>query len=956
MDFKPTKKTQEALKQTISMAIKKSHQHISPAHILYCIVNQKDGLASPTLRAAGADPQVILKEADRIINEIPGTVNKVSKPEFDPDSLKALTAANDLSYDLGDQYVSTEVLLAGIAQGDTEISQIMRANKATTDNIKKAFEDVRSGGSVDSSRPEQRFKALEKYSIDLTERARSGKIDPVIGRDAEIRRVVQILSRRSKNNPIVIGEAGVGKSALLEGLALRIVAGDVPESLKDKRLLSIDMTAMIAGAKFRGEFEERLKGVLDDVKNSDGQVISFIDEIHTIVGAGGEGAGDAANIIKPMLARGELRLIGATTLDEYRLHIETDPALVRRFQQVVVEEPTIPDAIGILRGIKEKYEIHHGVRIQDPALVAAVELSARYITDRYLPDKAIDLMDEAASRLKMDMDSSPEELDQLERTVNQMQVEREALRRESDDASRERLNQLEIELSDEREKLNEMKARWGNEKSAIQEYQLQKSDIDSMQERAKQYERDGEFHKVAEIRYETIPRLEEKLKEAEEKMREASGGRGTLVTEEVTADIVAEVISSWTGIPAGKMLHGESKKLQDMESILQKRVIGQDHATEYIAKAVRRSRSGVSDPNRPIGSFMFLGKSGTGKTELAKAVADFLFDDERAMIRIDMSEFSEKHSVSRLVGAPPGYVGYEQGGQLTEAVRRKPYSVVLFDEVEKAHPDVFDILLQVLDEGRLTDGQSKLIDFRNTVLILTSNLGALGTQEDMIAAAKRHFKPEFINRLDSLVTFNSLEREQLAGIVDIQLGTLIKRMDDQRITLSVNKDARVWVADRGYDPAYGARPLRRAIQDHIGDPLADLILDGAAGEGSTIYVGVAQDKSRILMGTTPIPPLNEEDNGKSQSEDIPVNDVQDDELDLLMAQANAPESHSEALNNTSEGYTSSEGSQSLREPFGAPEPRFDSENLSTTDQSEYELPDDDIDWDEIMGLNDDDDD
>ena len=698
---------------------------------------------------------------------------------------------------------------------------------------------MRGAAKVTSENPEEQFQALEKYATDLTARAREGKIDPVIGRDQEIRRVVQVLSRRTKNNPVLIGEPGVGKTAIVEGLARRIVAGDVPESLKGKTLLSLDLGSMVAGAKYRGEFEERLKAVLDEIKASDGQIITFIDELHTIVGAGatGEGSMDAGNMIKPMLARGELRLVGATTLDEYRKYIEKDAALERRFQQVYAAEPSVEDTVGILRGLKERYEVHHGVRIMDSALVAAAELSNRYITNRFLPDKAIDLVDEAGSRLRMEIDSSPQEIDELERVVRRMEIEELALKKETDAASQDRLSKLQQELADEREKLGELKARWVNEKKAIDEVQQAKEELEDLKRQAEIAERDGDYELTSELRYGRIPELEKQVADAEIR---ANAQANTMLTEEVTPDTIAEVVSAWTGIPAGKMLQGETQKLLNMEAELGRRVVGQKEAVKAVSDAVRRARAGVADPNRPTGSFLFLGPTGVGKTELAKALADFLFDDESAMVRIDMSEYGEKHSVARLVGAPPGYVGYDAGGQLTEAVRRRPYTLVLFDEVEKAHQDVFDVLLQVLDEGRLTDGQGRTVDFRNTVIILTSNLGAGGTKEEVMEAVKRNFKPEFINRLDDVVMFESLSSELLAGIVDIQLDALASRLQGRRLNLQVSDAAKLWLAERGYDPAYGARPLRRLVQQAIGDQLARQLLAGDVLDGDTVHVDVAE--------------------------------------------------------------------------------------------------------------------
>ena len=848
MSFTPTTKTGEVLQDALKKATAAGNPDIRPAHILVALLEQEGGITAPLLEAAGVNPSGVLTRAKELVDGYPSASgSNMANPQFNRDALNALNAAEELAGELGDEYVSTEILLIGIATGHSDAAKMLADAGATKDALRGALTSVRGNKRVTTENPEDQWQALEKYATDLTARAREGKIDPVIGRDAEIRRVVQVLSRRTKNNPVLIGEPGVGKTAIVEGLARRIVAGDVPESLKGKTLMSLDLGSMVAGAKYRGEFEERLKAVLDEIKESDGQIITFIDEIHTIVGAGasGEGSMDAGNMIKPLLARGELRLVGATTLDEYRKYIEKDAALERRFQQVFVGEPSVEDAVGILRGLKERYEVHHGVRITDSALVAAATLSDRYITSRFLPDKAIDLVDEAASRLRMEIDSSPEEIDSAERIVRRLEIEEMALEKETDVASKDRLEKLREELADEREKLTALKTRWQNEKSSIDDVRAVREELDALRTESEKAEREGDYGRVAELRYGRIPELEKKLEAAEESVSEAE--ENAMLKEEVTPQEVAEVVSAWTGIPAGKMMQGETEKLLEMESVLGHRVVGQRDAVEAVSDAVRRSRAGVADPNRPTGSFLFLGPTGVGKTELAKALAEFLFDDERAMVRIDMSEYGEKHSVARLIGAPPGYVGYDAGGQLTEAVRRRPYTVVLFDEVEKAHPDVFDVLLQVLDEGRLTDGQGRTVDFRNTILILTSNLGAGGTREQIMDAVKRAFKPEFINRLDDVVVFDPLSAEQLRGIVDIQVRGLAQRLSARRLVLDVADEALDWLAERGYDPAYGARPLRRLVQKAIGDELARRLLAGDVRDGDRVEVTVADNGESLKV-------------------------------------------------------------------------------------------------------------
>ena len=855
MEQKFTTMAQEAVGDAIQSASAAGNAQVETLHVMDALLRQENGVARSLIEAAGGDPQAIGAAVRNALVALPSASgSSTSQPQASRQLTAAIAQAEKEMQQMGDEYVSTEHLLIGIAASKpNQSAEILEKNGVTAASLRKAVPGVRGGAKVTSPDAEGSYKALEKYSTDLTAAAKEGKLDPVIGRDQEIRRVIQILSRRTKNNPVLIGEPGVGKTAVVEGLAQRIVAGDVPTTLQGKKLISLDLGSMVAGSKYRGEFEERLKSVLNEIKNADGQIIPYIDEIHTIVGAGAaEGSMDAGNMLKPMLARGELRLIGATTLDEYRENIETDPALERRFQQVFVGEPSVEDTIAILRGLKQRYEAHHKVTIGDDALVAAATLSNRYIPGRQLPDKAIDLVDEAAAHLRMELDSSPEEIDELQRKVTRLEMEEMQLKKAEDPASKERLGKLQAELADTREKLSGLKARWDAEQAGHNKVGDLRAKLDDLRVQADKFTREGNLAEASKILYGEIPAIQKELAAAESADAESADAGAAnpadepMVPDRVDADSVAEIVSDWTGIPVGRLMQGENEKLLHMEDYLGKRVIGQKEAIAAVSDAVRRSRAGISDPNRPTGSFLFLGPTGVGKTELAKALADFLFDDEKAMVRIDMSEYMEKASVSRLIGAAPGYVGYEQGGQLTEAVRRRPYSVVLFDEVEKANPEIFDVLLQVLDDGRLTDGQGRTVDFKNTILIMTSNLGSqFLVNEDMDADAKKkavmdavhmNFKPEFLNRLDDIVMFHPLTREELGGIVDIQVAGVSQRLTDRRITLDVTDSAREWLANTGYDPAYGARPLRRLVQTEVGDQLARMLLAGKVHDGDTVLV------------------------------------------------------------------------------------------------------------------------
>jgi ATP-dependent Clp protease ATP-binding subunit ClpB len=859
MDFeKYTERSRGFLQSAQALALREGHQKFSPEHVLKVLLDDEEGLASNLIRAAGGDPQSALSAIEASLRKQANVSGGgAGQLYLTPELARVFDAAQKLATKSNDSFVTAERLLQALAMEKSEAATALKNAGVTPQALNQAINDVRKGRTADSASAEQSYDALKKYARDLTEAAQNGKLDPVIGRDEEIRRTIQVLSRRTKNNPVLIGEPGVGKTAIAEGLALRIVKGDVPESLKDKKLLALDMGALIAGAKFRGEFEERLKAVLSEVTSSDGGIVLFIDEMHTLVGAGkADGAMDASNLLKPALARGELHCVGATTLDEYRKHVEKDAALARRFQPVFVTEPTVEDSISILRGIKEKYELHHGVRITDAAIVASATLSNRYITDRFLPDKAIDLMDEAASRLRMQVDSKPEELDELDRRIMQLQIEREALKKETDTASKDRLTKLERELVETEEKSAVMTRNWQAEKEKLASASKLKEELETARYDLETAQRKGDFAKAGELTYARIPELEKKIAEAE-----ATGGT-KLLEQAVTESHVAQVVSRWTGIPVDKMLEGEREKLLTMEMELQKRVVGQEDAVVAVSTAVRRARAGLQDPNRPIGSFMFLGPTGVGKTELTKALAGFLFDDEHAMVRIDMSEYMEKHAVSRLIGAPPGYVGYDEGGALTEAVRRRPYQVVLFDEVEKAHPDVFNVLLQVLDDGRLTDGQGRTVDFKNTLIIMTSNLGSEflvslaegqdvdAVKDQVMEVVKRSFRPEFLNRVDDIILFHRLMRLHMGSIVEIQLARLAKLLSERKISVELSAEAKALLAEKGYDPAYGARPLKRVIQKAVQDPLAEEILSGRVKDGDTVKVDV-QAGALVFNGVAP---------------------------------------------------------------------------------------------------------
>ncbi|HZV19217.1 MAG TPA: ATP-dependent chaperone ClpB [Sphingobium sp.] len=846
------------LQSAQTVAIRMNHQRISPEHLLKALLEDEQGMASGLIKAAGGNPAIALREIDGALGKVPAVSGSGAQqaPGLDNDAVRVLDSAEQVAQKAGDSYVTVERLLLALALATTTAAgKALAAAGLKAEALNGAINQLRGGRTADTASAEDRYDALKKFARDLTEAAREGKLDPVIGRDEEIRRTIQILARRTKNNPVLIGEPGVGKTAIAEGLALRITNGDVPDTLKDRTLMALDMGSLIAGAKYRGEFEERLKGVLDEVKAGEGQIILFIDEMHTLIGAGkSEGAMDASNLLKPALARGELHCIGATTLDEYRKHVEKDPALQRRFQPVFVGEPTVEDTISILRGLKEKYELHHGVRITDSALVSAATLSNRYITDRFLPDKAIDLMDEAASRLRMEVESKPEEIENLDRRIIQLKIEREALRKETDQASKDRLDALEEDLANLEQQSAELTTRWQAEKEKIAGEAKLKEQLDGARIELEQAQRAGNLGRAGELSYGVIPQLEKQLQEAQ------SAAKGAMLREEVTSEDIASVVSRWTGIPVDKMMEGEREKLLAMEAELGKRVIGQADAVKAVSTAVRRSRAGLQDPNRPLGSFLFLGPTGVGKTELTKALAGFLFDDDNAMVRIDMSEFMEKHSVARLIGAPPGYVGYEEGGVLTEAVRRRPYQVVLFDEVEKAHGDVFNVLLQVLDDGRLTDGQGRTVDFTNTIIVLTSNLGSqfiagLGDDEpvekvedQVMEMVRAHFRPEFLNRLDEIILFHRLGAGHMAPIVDIQVARVGKLLKDRKVTLDLTDAGRAWLGRVGYDPVYGARPLKRAVQKYLQDPLADLILRGEVPDGSTVTIDEGDGGLTLRVG------------------------------------------------------------------------------------------------------------
>jgi len=847
-----TMKSQEAIQEAQRLAAGKGQQQIEPEHLLAVLLKQPEGIIPSVLKKMGVELPAILNDLDDAIGRLPQVSGAGTQVYLSAVLNGILEKAFAIAAEMRDEYVSQEhIVLAILDASNTRASQALVSRGVTRDSFLKALVSIRGTQRITDPNPEEKFQALEKYGRDLTALARSGKLDPVIGRDDEIRRVIQVLSRRTKNNPTLIGEPGVGKTAIVEGLAQRVVSGDIPETLRDRRIVALDIGALIAGAKYRGEFEERLKAVLKDISEKQGEIILFIDEIHTLVGAGAtQGAMDASNMLKPALARGELHCIGATTIDEYRKYIEKDAALERRFQPVMVTEPTVEDTIAILRGLKEKYEVHHGVRIKDPAIVAASTLSHRYITDRFLPDKAIDLIDEAAAKLRIEIDSLPAEIDEIERRVMQLEIERQALKKESDAASRERLQKIEREVADLREQSDGLKARWQQEKGIIQNIREKKERLDQLRIEAERLQREGDLNKVAEILYGEIPRLEKELQQEEGRLKEIQKDGASMLQEEVDAEDIAAVISKWTGIPVSRLMEGEREKLVHMEDKLSTRVVGQEPAIQAVSNAVRRARAGLQDPNRPIGSFIFLGPTGVGKTELARALAEFMFDTEQAMIRIDMSEYMEKHAVARLIGAPPGYVGYEEGGHLTEAVRRRPYAVILFDEIEKAHPDVFNVLLQILDDGRLTDGKGRTVDFKNTIIIMTSNIGSdliqeIRDPEEMERrvrdAMRLHFKPEFLNRVDEQIIFHALSREHLKKIVEIQVRFLRQRLAERKYDLQVTERARAWIAEVGYDPTYGARPLKRAIQRYFEDPLALRVLEGAFKEGDRIEIDMDEN-------------------------------------------------------------------------------------------------------------------